>query len=741
MDKGMDENEFLYQFHSLLRSDVSELDLGQKINLIRALCVEVEQAKARQLPAFQVVPFITGRRPIDEAAHPGLGSSDCTGMILEDGRSANNQSYILYYINGLEPYLADSSEAVSIDVTLSFTGTDGSQPGAPISGWDRRLIEPLVFAPSESGLPNLQAIPIHEASGKNLVLSLSPNLDFLPGNGWDWDDLDERVRQGATDAADPFTFGHMFSQIVKVTLRLICHGVPLAMAQTDIDICDQRRFGSLYQRIIECVIKPDTEQQVRAAGRQNVDYAYHPWFPVLLIGSEKANLYTDALIEDIVYKKRHLTDPRWLMRVGLYLELLTCIGVFEAVKGELGDLLTPAERAAYEKSTFFAEIRKRVNIPGWRKVFALRDIIFPRFGTPQTGPVSIINLLQKKKATLEFLEVHHDDLKHAIELAGHNEYNAQETWHRVFRDAERAVLSKTADAFPELSFLDANVKDFILWHRKGKIELRGMRWVPDYLSSFFGDQDGLFASACNQYRASMNEVAEWAKHRHLMDYTGEECVAERVCLLHAYMSGQEAQLARLQGRDGYRNQLNVNAKLPQEYAASVEDVYAMLAEVPIFRMLTEEEMRHLAHTARQIMLGPMERIIIEGREGSSLFLVAEGQLEVFVRQPDGTDRLVDVKNPGDVIGEISLLTGVPRTATVRALDGAMVYEIGKKQYEPIIKERPAIINELAVIMERNLQNIREHRDTYKVESKTGLEKESSALGHRIRMFFFGGTET
>jgi hypothetical protein len=424
------------------------------------------------------------------------------------------------------------------------------------------------------------------------------------------------------------------------------------------------------------------------------------------------------------------------MRVGLYLEFLTCIGIFEAVKEELGDLLTPAERAAYENSPFFAGIRKWVNVAGWRKVFAMRGMVFSRFGAPQTGPVSIMNLLQKKKVTLEFLEVHHEDLKHAIELAGRNEYNGQETWHRVFRDAERAVLSKTADAFPEISFLDTNVQDFILWHQKGKLEVRGMNWIPEYLSNFFGDQDGLFASACNQYRASMNEVAHWAKHQHLMDFTGATCVSKRVSLLYSYMNGQESSLARLQYRDGYTNQLNVNVKLPQEYQASEAEIFAFLADAPIFRMLTEAELSYLAHTARAIKLGPMERIIIEGRAGSSLFIVADGQLEVLIRQADGVDRVVDIKNPGDVIGETSLLTGAPRTATVRALDGSTVYEIGKTQYEPIIKQRPEIIDELALIMERNLQNIRSHQNAFNAENKVIIDRESVAFGRRIRSFFF-----
>ena len=47
-------------------------------------------------------------------------------------------------------------------------------------------------------------------------------------------------------------------------------------------------------------------------------------------------------------------------------------------------------------------------------------IAFPRLGTPRTGPVSALNLLWKKRTTLEFLRVHHEDLQQAIELAGAN---------------------------------------------------------------------------------------------------------------------------------------------------------------------------------------------------------------------------------------------------------------------------------------------------------------------------------
>src|ERR1700753_2108049 len=94
----------------------------------------------------------------------------------------------------------------------------------------------------------------------------------------------------------------------------------------------------------------------------------HPWFPVLQIGSDKAALYTQALVHGIAGSGRHLSDPGWLMRVGLYLEFLTFLGIVEAVKDDVGDLLSPDERHAFEFSADFRELRERIDAEAWRTV-------------------------------------------------------------------------------------------------------------------------------------------------------------------------------------------------------------------------------------------------------------------------------------------------------------------------------------------------------------------------------------
>jgi CRP-like cAMP-binding protein len=298
--------------------------------------------------------------------------------------------------------------------------------------------------------------------------------------------------------------------------------------------------------------------------------------------------------------------------------------------------------------------------------------------------VSALNLLRKKSATLRFLHVHHDDLKHAIALAGPNRFNAQETWQRVFRDAERAVMMHTADAFPELGFLPAPAREVVLWQRLGS-----------------AGQQGVYPTACSQYRASMNAVADWAKGHRLMDHAGEECIPVGASLLTAYVR-ERGRVDVLQRQDGLGPCLTITE--PAIVAEpTTEEIERLLGAVPIFTMMSVEEIHTLAAGARPLLLGPTQRFVVEGHHGTSLFLIGDGDVEVRMRNEDGTDWLVETMGPGEVVGEMALLTGETRAATVRSVDEAVVYEIGRHQYEPLLRAHPEWLDGLAAIMSERLE--------------------------------------
>ena len=234
------------------------------------------------------------------------------------------------------------------------------------------------------------------------------------------------------------------------------------------------------------------------------------------------------------------------------------------------------------------------------------------------------------------------------------------------------------------------VRRFVLWHRRGHVGLKRALRVPGPFARMLGDQDGLFASACNQYRASMNHVADWARAEGLMDHSGMECVPRQVSLLEAHMN-QPTRVGLLQARDGYDpdEPLRVGVDLPPGYAPPLADLRELIAATPLFAMLHADEIDLLARTARPLTFGPMERILIQGQPGESLFVVVQGEVDVMLRRADGVEVNLGTRSHGAVLGEMSLLTGQPRSATVRALDGAVIYEIGPRQYEPILAARPS----------------------------------------------------
>lgn len=587
---------------------------------------------------LRIVPFHPGRRPSDESDYPGLGSSDASIVRLDS--AGPNVATVLFEVGGLPP-----GATIEADVLIDDVGGSAS----PVTLWTARDLEiDASVRRQRLDIPAQAALAGHE-------------LGFAAG----------------------------FLRRARVALRVRQSNQLIAADEACLDVCDIDQLGRLYRRIIERVLVPDTGVQADAAGVPHPGVAFHPWFPVLNIGGDKAALYTRAIVGDIVEKSHFLGDPGWLLRVGIYLELLTSIGIAQAVRSEHGDVLDEDEWEAFERSPVYEQIRQRVDPAAWAEVWRLRSIAFARRGMPRTGPVSAANLLVKRRATLAFLHAHHADLKHAIELAGPNHHNAQEAWNRVFRDAERSVLRQTTSSFPELTFLPAPMREIVLWQRRGTSEQRG-----------------LYATACVQYRASMNEVADWARGKGLMDYTGSECVPESASLLHAYVHNP-GEVAILQRGDGYGPSLDLTP-LREEEPPTIAEIVGMVGSAPLFAKLDETEATELARRAHPLLLAPNERLVRHGDRGESLFLVGEGHLEVLVRGPGGEDTFVEPVGQGEIVGEMSFLTGEPRSATLRAgRDGAMVFEITREAFDELTAEHPGWRVELARLKLQRLTRRRE----------------------------------
>lgn len=127
-------------------------------------------------------------------------------------------------------------------------------------------------------------------------------------------------------------------------------------------------------------------------------------------------------------------------------------------------------------------------------------------------------------------------------------------------------------------------------------------------------------------------------------------------------------------------------------------IIRMLRQSKLFADLQPEEAKHLATGAMQRIYNAREPILKQGNPGSSLFILNEGLLGVWISGADGVDQHLAQIHPGEFFGELSLLTGAPRGATVIPVTDCLITEIGKDVMSELFTARP----ELAEIMSRVL---------------------------------------
>lgn len=171
----------------------------------------------------------------------------------------------------------------------------------------------------------------------------------------------------------------------------------------------------------------------------------------------------------------------------------------------------------------------------------------------------------------------------------------------------------------------------------------------------------------------------------------------------------------------------------ERVADALQHSEKVLRAIDFFGPLGDEDVRKVAEAVQRRNFAPKEVVIREGDQGEELFLVERGELEVLVKLQRGQE-VVARLHPGQFFGEMSLMTGEKRRATVRASAPTVVLAVGRDALEPILKSNPKLAEHIsAVLAEREfaLGRVAEG-DT---DRQTMIERQSTVLLDRIRRFF------
>ncbi|HEY7984441.1 MAG TPA: Crp/Fnr family transcriptional regulator [Ktedonobacterales bacterium] len=130
-----------------------------------------------------------------------------------------------------------------------------------------------------------------------------------------------------------------------------------------------------------------------------------------------------------------------------------------------------------------------------------------------------------------------------------------------------------------------------------------------------------------------------------------------------------------------------------------------LSQVPIFKDLSQRELQILGATCREREFAANTTLLRQGETGVGLFVITSGAVSITQHQEGGAEHEIAQLRPGDVLGEMSLLDDLPRSATATATETTRALSLPVWDFRAALREAPEIGIKLLAILSQRLRRV------------------------------------
>ena len=127
---------------------------------------------------------------------------------------------------------------------------------------------------------------------------------------------------------------------------------------------------------------------------------------------------------------------------------------------------------------------------------------------------------------------------------------------------------------------------------------------------------------------------------------------------------------------------------------SIETYAQAMRQVPLFANVATKHLKLLALASSCVTYKSGQKLCIQGEEGDAAYILISGKADVTIDSGKGTTKVADLK-ANDVVGELSILRDMPRSATVTAVTDVTTLQIGKQDFLNLLNEFPDVSIEIS----------------------------------------------
>ncbi|ATB44102.1 cAMP-binding protein [Cystobacter fuscus] len=131
----------------------------------------------------------------------------------------------------------------------------------------------------------------------------------------------------------------------------------------------------------------------------------------------------------------------------------------------------------------------------------------------------------------------------------------------------------------------------------------------------------------------------------------------------------------------------------------------LLAQIPMFEQLSEEDLGHLSGLMQQRRYVKGEVIFHKGDVGTALFIVRRGEVAIRLSSSEGREVILAMLHRGDSFGELALLDGEPRSTDAVAREETHLLSLHQEDFRRFLAERPLVAMGLLAVLSRMVRRV------------------------------------